>query len=235
MMLLAGNPGKTWSGAVTRCHPDGGDEGPRRAAVAGAYRHWTDIDRGVGDGIGRRPAVAGEEAGVQLVRVLDRADRTVDLDALVAVRSLHHAAAAVRRHLEGTVLHEADLSWTAFEVLRVLWVHGPSQARAVAAEVGVSRATLSGVAATLERRGLLTRHPNPEDRRLAVLQPTAAGRHLVTDLFPAVAAQEAEAVGCLTPTERDALTQLLGRVRRSLPRPGSSVGAVAGAALTAGR
>ena len=151
--------------------------------------------------------VAGHLAGMPL-----------DLAALAALQNLHRAAAAVRRRVEQTALREAGLSWTAFTVLWTLWLHGPSESRAVAAEVGVSRATLSGVAATLERRALLRRHPDPGDRRLAVFEATDDGMRLVADLLPGVGAAESDAVGCLDAAEKDVLGDLLRRVAGSLAR-----------------
>ena len=133
---------------------------------------------------------------------------------------LARAAGAVRRHVEQTALREADLSWTGFTVLWTLWLHGPHESRDVAAEVGVSRATLSGVAATLERRGLLDRHPGEADRRLAVFALTDAGTRLVDALVPGVHAQEAAAVACLDEAEAVALGALLRRVVATLPPPG---------------
>lgn len=141
----------------------------------------------------------------------------LDLGALVAVQNLHRAAAAVRRHLEQAALREADLSWTGFRVLVVLHDSGASESRTVAAQVGVTRATLSGVAATLERRGLLTRRPDEHDRRLAIFAPTPAGRRLVEDLYPRVTAEEAAAVSCLDLYEKDLLADLLARVAANLP------------------
>lgn len=145
---------------------------------------------------------------------------TLDLPALAALQNLHRAAAAVRRHLEQSALREADLSWTAFAVLWTLWLHGPWESRDVAAEVGVSRATLSGVAATLERRGLLHREPGEADRRLAVFALTDAGSRLVDELVPGVNAQESAAVSCLDDAEKVALGALLHRVVATLPPPG---------------
>jgi len=145
--------------------------------------------------------------------------RPLDRSALAAVQNLHRAAAAVRHHLEQTVLREADLSWTAFTVLALLWVHGPSESRDVAVEVGVSRGTLSGVATTLERRRLLRRRPHPADGRLVVLAATPSARHLMTTLFPQVNAEESAAVGCLDPVEQDELTAMLRRILGGLPSP----------------
>lgn len=144
----------------------------------------------------------------------------LDLAALVAVQNLHRAASAVRRHLEQSALRGADLSWTAFNVLWLLWVHGPTESRSVAAEIGVSRATLSGVATTLERRGLLRRRPHRDDGRLVIFETTPAGRHLVAELFPLVNAEESASVRCLDDPERELLADLLRRVVTALPPAG---------------
>lgn len=49
------------------------------------------------------------------------------------------AASAVRQHLENSVLRGADLTWTAFVVLWVVWVRGESETRHVAEEAGISK------------------------------------------------------------------------------------------------
>lgn len=69
----------------------------------------------------------------------------VDREALAAVGNLYRAAAAVRRHLENSALRSADLTWSAFVVLWVVWVWEEIETRHVAAEAGISKGTLTGI------------------------------------------------------------------------------------------
>lgn len=57
------------------------------------------------------------------------------------------------------MLRDCDLTWTAFVVLWVVWVWGESETRHVA-----------------EEAGLVRRLPSPEDRRVALVEPTRQGR-----------------------------------------------------------
>ena len=67
----------------------------------------------------------------------------IDFASLSAVSNIFRAATTVRNHMERTVLSKADLSFTAFVVLWVLWIWGEQEARHVAVESGISRGTLT--------------------------------------------------------------------------------------------
>ncbi|MBU6214026.1 MAG: MarR family transcriptional regulator [Actinomycetales bacterium] len=121
----------------------------------------------------------------------------VDAAAMAACSNLFRAANAVRNHLERSALAPHDLSWTAFVVLWVVWIWEPIETRDIAAEAGFSKATLTGVLDTLEGRGLLTRSRSASDGRLVEVSLTARGRRLMTRLFPAFNATEADLVGAM--------------------------------------
>ncbi len=108
----------------------------------------------------------------------------LDFEAMAVTSNLFRAANAVRNHLERTVLAKADLTWTAFVVLWVVWIWEPIETRGIAAEGGFSKATLSGVLTTLEGRGFLTRERSVADGRLVLVSLTPAGRRLMKKLFP---------------------------------------------------
>ncbi|MFI5685520.1 MarR family winged helix-turn-helix transcriptional regulator [Streptomyces sp. NPDC051636] len=110
---------------------------------------------------------------------------------MAAVANIHRAAAAVRSHLENSVLRPSELTWTGFVVLWVLWIWGESETWSVAEEAGISKGTLTGVARTLESRGLVGRSTHPEDGRRVLLSLTPEGERLMEQLFPAFNAEEA--------------------------------------------
>ncbi|TFE37112.1 MarR family transcriptional regulator [Streptomyces sp. ICN441] len=110
---------------------------------------------------------------------------------MAVVANIHRAASAVRQHVENSVLRGADLTWTAFVVLWVVWVWGESETRYVAEEAGISKGTLTGVARTLEDRGLVGRTGHPTDGRLVLLSLTEEGEALMRTLFPAFNQEEA--------------------------------------------
>lgn len=114
------------------------------------------------------------------------ADMQLDRSAMSVISNLFRAANAVRNHMERTVLAPADLTWTAFVVLWVTWIWGEAETRIIAEETGVSKATLSGVLATLEGRGLLTRSKSESDGRLVIVRLTPSGTKLIKRLFPQI-------------------------------------------------
>ncbi|TQJ86851.1 MarR family winged helix-turn-helix transcriptional regulator [Streptomyces sp. SLBN-31] len=110
---------------------------------------------------------------------------------MAVVANIYRAASAVRQHLENSVLRGADLTWTAFVVLWVVWIWGESETRHVAEEAGISKGTLTGVSRTLEKRGLVKRAGHPSDGRLVLLSLTEEGEELMREVFPAFNAEEA--------------------------------------------
>jgi DNA-binding MarR family transcriptional regulator len=162
--------------------------------------------------------------------------RTIPLDfeAMAAVSNIYRASTAIRNHLERSVLHENDLTWTAFVVLWVVWIWDSPQTSQVADEVGISKGTLTGVVKTLEARGLLGRHPHPDDRRLVLVELTTEGSRLMARLFPKFNAEEAFVVQPLTDRQRAALAQSLRTITTHVESGGNvrqaDVRAVAAAA-----
>ena len=119
-------------------------------------------------------------------------DLTLDYEAMAVVSNLFRAANSVRNHLERSVLAPADLTWTAFVVLWVVWIWQPVETRVIAAEGGFSKATLSGVLSTLEGRGLVQRARSASDGRLVEVSLTEAGHTLMRQLFPTFNEHERE-------------------------------------------
>jgi MarR family transcriptional regulator, organic hydroperoxide resistance regulator len=165
-----------------------------------------------------------ERAAAALLR-----DTPADLSATTMLWQLERVAMAVRQHVEQTVLDRDRLTWNALLVLRVVWVRQPVESREVAMEAGLAKATLTGVVDSLAERGLMRRLGHPADRRLVLLELTAAGRRLARRVLPAAYAAEATAVSVLNPRQVARMDQQLRRVARHLdeaaqerrPRPRS--------------
>jgi DNA-binding MarR family transcriptional regulator len=136
-------------------------------------------------------------------------DLSLDYSAMAVASNLFRAANAVRNHFERTVLSEHNLSWTAFVVLWVTWIWEPIETRQIALEGGFSKATLTGVLTTLERRGWLQRERSATDGRLVVVNLTDRGRELMRELFPAFNLQEQAVTGPVDPSKREELAEML--------------------------
>lgn len=131
---------------------------------------------------------------------------------MAAVGNIYRAAAAVRQHFENSVLRGAELTWTSFVVLWVVWIWGEMETRRVAEEAGISKGTLTGVARTLQGRGLMERSGHPTDGRLALLSLTPAGEELMAEIFPQFNAEEAFVTDDLSDDEARQLADLLRRI-----------------------
>jgi len=71
---------------------------------------------------------------------------------------------------------------------------------------------LVGKIATLEKRGLLVRHPHPQDGRALGLHLTREGQALMAVAEAEISALEAGIVSHLTTRERQTLTRLLRKI-----------------------
>jgi len=139
----------------------------------------------------------------------------LDFRAMAVVSNLFRSSTAIRRHMEARVLAADRLSWTSFVVLWVLWVWGEMESRALAAAVGISRPTATGVVTTLEGRGFVRRQRGARDGRMVVVSLTEAGGEKIEELFPRFNAEESAVTAHLTPDEQDLLASLLrGMLRR---------------------
>jgi MarR family transcriptional regulator, lower aerobic nicotinate degradation pathway regulator len=91
----------------------------------------------------------------------------------------YHLAA---RGLIESILREHDLGPTQWYVLYQLVKVGPTRQRDLGRLLKLERATLSGIVATLVRKGLIDQVPDTVDQRQRTLLITAAGRKLWDDL-----------------------------------------------------
>lgn len=139
-----------------------------------------------------------------------------DFEAMAAISNIYRAANVVRNHMEQKVLSDYDLSWGAFTVMFVLWIWGEQETRHLAAEAGVTKGTLTGVLKTLEKRGLVRRHPHQSDGRLVLVRLEPAGQAVIERLFPAFNAGETLVSGGLDDGEKIQLAGLLRTIIRSV-------------------
>jgi DNA-binding MarR family transcriptional regulator len=88
---------------------------------------------------------------------------------------------AVRAAME-SALRPYGLGSTQWYVLYQLADGGPTMQRDLGRMLEIERATLSGIVATLVRKGLVEQLPGSEDQRQRVLRITGAGRKLWAEL-----------------------------------------------------
>jgi MarR family transcriptional regulator, organic hydroperoxide resistance regulator len=143
----------------------------------------------------------------------------LDFRAMAVVSNLFRSSAAIRRHMEAKVLATDRLSWTSFVVLWVLWVWGDLEARELAAAVGISRPTGTGVVKTLEARGYVRRRKAASDGRMVIVSLTDKGRRKIEHLFPRFNAEEVAVTEHLDAGQQEELASML---RSMLRRAGSA-------------
>ncbi|NHV28359.1 MarR family winged helix-turn-helix transcriptional regulator [Burkholderia sp. D-99] len=132
--------------------------------------------------------------------------------------------------LSDDVEHRANASLTAFGLteskLDVLMIFGLAErglidSRAVtpsyiADYFGVTRSTVTGLLDWLEKRALLTRALNQDDRRSISLTLTDEGRDVLGRALPAFWAMCASLVDCLDEHDRHALQGILAKIWQHL-------------------
>lgn len=157
--------------------------------------------------------IASSQASVVTQAERDIRDRLhgheLDFTAMSAVSNIYRSGAAVRNHMERTLLADYDLSWVAFTVLWVLWIWGEQETGHVAEEAGITKGTLTGVMKTLHTRKLIRRTPHRDDGRRVLIALTKAGERLIERLFPEFNKHETLVVSALSTSEQRELARLL--------------------------
>ena len=75
-------------------------------------------------------------------------------------------------------MREAGLTPAQYFILSLLWEKDRMAFKDLAAASLTSRPTITGIVDTLERKGLVTREPNPDDRRSLLVSLTEKGKTL---------------------------------------------------------
>lgn len=125
-----------------------------------------------------------------------------------ALDGLLRAEAAVRRRLSADLEREG-LSSAGFFVLVVLVTAGGElELRALRRRLGTSKANATEVVTTLTKRGLVTRHRLPHDRRAAAVAITPLGSEIVDRLFPEHASRVSDTFAALDEHEKRTLAEI---------------------------
>lgn len=99
-----------------------------------------------------------------------------------------------------------------FSILSIVFHNSGITSKQLCGVLNLLPPNLVGKIGALEKRGLLLRHPHPQDGRALGLQLTAEGRRLMQKAEMAVAALEGRATQALTASERRTLIRLLQKL-----------------------
>ena len=134
----------------------------------------------------------------------------------------------LERQIAG-LLQPFDLSPATGLVLSILAdAEEPVSPNRIADRLIISRASVTSLLDSLEKRGYVKRHPHQSDRRMLVIELTAAGRKAAEQFRPVVHHCQKEWLQVLSDQEQAQLLNMLHRVQASLAQtsgiPGSTTG-----------
>lgn len=106
----------------------------------------------------------------------------------------------------------AKLTPTQWAALAVLKEEGAASQNALGRMTAMDPATIQGVIRRLEERGLITREPDPDDKRRTRLRLSAAGESVVAQMIAAGAGVSEATLAPLTPEEKQVFQDLLRKL-----------------------
>jgi DNA-binding MarR family transcriptional regulator len=124
---------------------------------------------------------------------------------------LSWAARLLARETE-TMLGPIGLNPAYVPVLFALSEGGAHTPKGLAEAASVEQPTMTATIQRMERDGLLTRKPNPDDGRSALIALTPLGYERITDMTRALGALNELLLEQFTTAERGQFLELLGRV-----------------------
>ncbi|MFF8610486.1 MarR family winged helix-turn-helix transcriptional regulator [Streptomyces sp. NPDC015346] len=121
----------------------------------------------------------------------------------------------VRARLD-ELLKPAGITALQYTALTVLERHDGVSAAQLARDSFVTAQSMADMVRTLEKRGLISREPNPRNRRERLILLTEAGRRLLAEYAEPARRLEERMVGDLGAEEVDQFRSALNRAWRSL-------------------
>lgn len=118
---------------------------------------------------------------------------------------------SLRAHAECHI-HSLGIGFSDFAVLEALLHKGPMPVNTLGAKVRLTSGSITALVDRLERKGLLERREDTEDRRARMVHLTPAGRKLISTAFADHEAAMERATSGLTPQEKAQAAELLKRL-----------------------
>ncbi|MBE9191584.1 MarR family transcriptional regulator [Gloeocapsopsis crepidinum LEGE 06123] len=130
------------------------------------------------------------------------------LDAYIKlIRAADSVSSRIHRHLD-----ETNLTITQFGVLEALYHLGSMYQRDLAAKLLKSGGNITLVIDNLEKRSLVKREREPNDRRCIRVNLTEAGNQLISHIFPTHVAAVVAEMATLSMSEQEELGRLCRRL-----------------------
>jgi MarR family transcriptional regulator, negative regulator of the multidrug operon emrRAB len=130
----------------------------------------------------------------------------------IAVWRLCRTSALAEKALDSEVHRPRKRSWSAYRVLWALHLLGDTDPGCLARLLDVAPPSISSLLASLERSGLITRGPDPTNRRRVIVTITDAGVAAAQEALMAQTEAQERFVSCLDKEEQKMLGTLLDKL-----------------------
>lgn len=139
----------------------------------------------------------------------------------VTAGALNHAilsVARLHRMLAGHLLRRVGLHPGQELVMMQLWDRGPQRQTDLVRLLGSDAATMTRTVRRLENAGFVRRHPCATDKRVTIIEPTAASNALRGEVERVWMDLETSVAEGMTPAQRTEAVEVLSRIEESLAR-----------------
>ena len=143
-------------------------------------------------------------------KVCDVSDSQYEMGSLPEIFQLIDTVAKKLTQRQRQRIRVIELTPPQYSILSLLWERDGRQLSELASACCCSPSTITGVVDTLEKKGLVTRELNPNDRRSLLVKLTEQGE----ELKGATPGLEKILNGCCVGIERDELQQLSKLLRK---------------------
>lgn len=124
---------------------------------------------------------------------------------------LTRALDSVRKSIEKEI-RSYGLNPTEFAVLELLYNKGEQTVQKIGEKVLIASSSITYVVDKLEKKNLILRTPNPEDRRITQVSITEEGKALMDDIFPGHAKAVQRILEGLTMEEKEEVISQLKKL-----------------------
>ncbi|WP_300552469.1 MarR family transcriptional regulator [Maricaulis sp.] len=147
----------------------------------------------------------------------ERPDTYQDRDAVRLWLQIYQTTSLIEQRIRSRLSQEFGVSLARFDLLSALVREDkPMTMGALSRRLLVSNGNVTGLISRLVEDGLVTRNPDPQDRRVMVIELTAQGRRDFTRMAEAHAGWLNEFIGQIDPALTHRLRDDLVALRRSL-------------------
>lgn len=120
---------------------------------------------------------------------------------------------SLRLRLRGVDLESSTgLHGRELDLVARLTASGPTSVKSLVADLGLPRSTMTAIVDRLQERGLVNRHPNPQDRRSIVLEATPAAQDALRRYHEGMMGLVTHIKKVLPDSEQDEFTRLVRKM-----------------------